>query len=277
MGIGASTNAIRRDGVSAAGAPHRPMPKHGKGSVGNISLELLDAMRGDLLLTKAVAMAIYVKNRTRDARVRDYTLNRLRKLAHLHHSTARKYVQKLAACGLVRMEGGDMVFASLSDRHGRHKISLGDTSNLTIKQLENLLLATQVVLIVEHKEFAKRTIAMATNPTRKKADYDNFKRARQTRRRYGYNAEYHDHGLSYKTIARRLGISLQKAEEVIRYATANGLLVKENRQEQVYIKGIGAATKFFDGARNFTFSTKDNVYIILANCYSLPHYPTGNN
>lgn len=276
--MGVTADDIRRAEASAVGASHCLSPKKGKGCVESISLGLINAMKGDLILVKAVAMAIYVKNRMRDSRVKDYSLNGLRKIVHLHHNTVRKYTDKLYTWGLVRMEGNDMVFTSLSERHGRPKVSIGSTAGLTIKQIENQLLAAQVVLIVKRKEYAKRTIATATNPGRRKDDYDDFKRARKARMKYGYADVFHDYGLSYKTIARRLGIGLQKAEEVVRYAIAHGLLVKHRRQEQHRVGGIGFAAKYVDeGGSNMTFSTKDNVYIILANVYSLPTYPTGNN
>lgn len=262
-----------------AGASHHPSMTRGKGCVEALSLTLLESMRGNLLLTKAVAMSIYVKNRTRDSRVKDYSLNRLRQFTHLHHNTVRKYVDELVLWGLVRMEGSDMVFGPLGNRHGKN-ISIGPTAGLTIKQLTNQLLAAQVVLIVKRKEYARRLIDEATDPkqSRSKEEFARFKKARKKRLKYGYTRPFVDNGLSYKGIARRLGISVQKAEEVIRYATTHGLLVKHGRQQQHRVDGIGFAAKYVDeGGSNMTFSTKDNVYIILANVYSLPTYPTGNN
>lgn len=264
--------------VMVAGASHHPSKKKGRGCVEVVSLALMESMRGNLLLIKAVAMSIYVKNRTRDSRVKDYSLNRLRRFTHLHHSTVRKYVDELALWGLVRMEEGDLVFGQLSDRHGKN-ISIGSTDGLTIKQLENQLLAAQVVLIVKRKEYAKRLIDESTNPkrSRSKEDLARYKKARKKRLRYGYKESFRDNGLSYKGIARRLGIGLQKAEEVVRYATTHGLLVKHTHQEQHRVDGIGAMGKFIDGVGGVTFVTKNNQYIIFANTYSLPPLRTGNN
>ena len=258
---------------------------HGKAhkrAVKNIRIDLLGAMRGNLLLVKAIAMAIFVKNHLREPRIKNYTPNRLRDFIKghqrpLHHTTIRKYVNELLRAELARMEGSDLIFCSLGDRRGKFNLSLGDTSRLTIAELENELLAAQVVLIVKRKEFAKHTIERATNPKRTKEGYEDFKRARQTCWQYGYTREYHDYGLSYKTIARKLGIGLQKAEEVIRYATNHGLLVKHTHQEQIYAYGIGQAQKFVDQSHHSTFATKNNVYIVYANTYSLPYYPAGNN
>ena len=253
-----------------------------KGTVKNIRIDLLGAMSGNLLLVKAIAMAIFVKNHLRDSRVQDYTPNRLRDFIGqhqrpLHHTTVKKYVDVLLRADLARMEGKDLIFGSLSDRRGKFNLSLGNTSRLTIAELENELLAAQVVLIVKRKEFAKRLIERATNPKRTRDGYQDFKQARQKCFKYGYTRKFHDHGLSYKTIARRLGVSLQKAEEVIRYATTHGLLVKHTHQEQFFAYGIGGAAKYADSSRHSAFCTKNNVYIVYANTYSLPYYPTGNN
>lgn len=258
---------------------------HGKAhkrAVKNIRVDLLGAMRGNLLLVKAIAMAIFVKNHLREPRIKNYTPNRLRDFIKghqrpLHHTTIRKYVNELLRAELARMEGSDLIFGSLGDRRGKFNLSLGDTSKLTIAELENELFAAQVVLIVKRKEFAKRTIEKATNPQRTKEGYEDFKRARQTCWQYGYTREFRDYGLSYKTIARKLGIGLQKAEEVIRYATTHGLLVKHTHQEQFFAYGIGQAQKFFEQGHHSTFATKNNVYLVYANTYSLPYYPTGNN
>lgn len=258
---------------------------HGKAhkrAVKNIRIDLLGAMRGNLLLVKAIAMAIFVKNHLREPRVKNYTPNRLRDFIKghqrpLHHTTIRKYVNELLRAELARMEGSDLIFCSLGDRRGKFNLSLGDTSRLTIAELENELLAAQVVLIVKRKEFAKHTIERATNPKRTKEGYEDFKRARQRCRQYGYGCEFYDYGISYKTIAHKLGISLQKAEEVIRYATTRGLLVKKNHQEQIFAYGIGQATKFVEQSRHSAFATKNNVYVVYANTYSLPYYPAGIN
>lgn len=284
MGVTRSLDSSRGVGASVmvAGASRHLSMTKGRGCVEVVSLALLESMRGNLLLTKAVAMSIYVKNRTRDSRVKDYTPNRLRQLTRLHYNTVCKYMRELAVWGLVRMEGSDMVFGSLSNRHGKN-ISIGPTAGLAIKQLTNQLLAAQVVLIVKRKEYVKQLIDEATDPkrSRSKEEFARFKKARKKRLKYGYTRPFVDNGLSYKGIARRLGISVQKAEEVIRYATAHGLLVKHTHQQQHRVDGIGAMEKFIDeagcGMRNFTFSTKDNVYIILANTYSLPPSQTGIN
>ena len=246
-----------------------------RGAIKNIRIDLLEAMSGNLVLVKAVAMAIFVKNRLRDPRIRNYTPNRLRDLIKRyqsppHHNTVRKYVNELLRMELAYMDGCDLVLCSLSDRRGRYNISLKDTSELTIPELENLLLAAKVVLIVKRKEYAKRTIEAAYNPKVSKDAREEFKKARQTCRKYGYGNVFNDYGISYKTIAKKLGICLQKAEEVIRFATEHGLLVKEKRQEQVFVFGIQCAEKFLDGSYGGSFATKNNVYKVLANIYTIP-------
>lgn len=246
-----------------------------RGTIKNIRIDLLEAMSGNLILVKAVAMAIFVKNRLRDPRIKDYTPNRLRDIikhyqSPPHHNTVRKYVDELLRMELAYMDGRDLIFCSLNDRRGRYNLSLKDTSALTIAELENLLLAAKVVLIVKRKEFVKRTIEAAYNPKISKGGREEFKKARQTSRKYGYGNAFNDYGLSYKKIAKKLGICLQKAEEVIRFAIEHGLLVKEKRQEQVFVFGIQCAEKFLDSTYGGSFATKNNVYKVLANIYTIP-------
>lgn len=96
-----------------------------------------------------------------------------------------------------------------------------------------------------------------------------MKKAREICRRYGYyNKEFKDFGISYKTIAKKLGISLQKAFNIVKYAIEHLFLAKFNNFTQIYCKGIGMMQKYVDN--NFTFfCTKDNIYYVYANTYKV--------
>ena len=241
-----------------------------RGEVRNISRHLLVQMRGNLTLVKAVAMSIHLKNRHKGGCVERATTNRLHHLTRLHATTITKYLETLTEHDLIRWERQSLVFTSLTARH--HNIKLPSTSGLSIKELENMLLAMLIVDILRQKEFVRRTIEAAYNPLPSRDALKRSKGARRICRERGYGREYKEHGLSYKTIARRLGISLQKAEEVVAYAVNNGIMNKEKRQEQYYMHHIGGAEKYIDLAQA-TFCTKNNAYKVLANVYILP--PTG--
>lgn len=241
-----------------------------RGEVRNISRHLLVQMSGDLTLVKAVAMSIYLKNRHKGGRIERATTNKLHNLTRLHASTVTKYLETLTEHDLIRWEKQSLVFTSLTDRH--HNVKLPPTGELSIKELENMLLAMLIVDILRQKEYVRRTIEAAYNPLPSREALKRSKGARRICRERGYGREYKEYGLSYKTIARRLGISLQKAEEVVAYAVNNGIMNKEKRQEQYYMHHIGGAEKFVDLAQA-TFCTKNNVYKVFANVYILP--PTG--
>ena len=242
---------------------HQPQAPH-RGEVRNISRRLLCQMSGNLTLVKAVSMSIYLKNLTKGGRIEHATTNKLHDLTHLHASTVTKYLDTLTEHDLIRRESHSLIFCSLTDRH--HSVKLPSTHGLTIKQLENLLLAMLVVDIVRQKEYVRHTIETACNPKPSRDALKQCKQARRICRDRGYGREYKEYGLSYKTVAKRLGISLQQAEEVIAYAIKGSILAKEKRQQQHYMHRVGTAEKYLDLAEG-TFCARNNMYKVEANVY----------
>ncbi|MBQ2435945.1 MAG: hypothetical protein II269_07420 [Bacteroidaceae bacterium] len=237
-----------------------------RGQVLNIGRNLLMQVRGDLDAVKALAMAIWVKNHTQQSRVTDCNPYRLHQLTGLHCNTIKKYIALLGGLNLIRWDGNDLVFGSLSERNNLH---MPDTADRSIKELENMLLALYIVDIVKQKAYVKQKIEEAHNPKQGKEALAKMKRARRTCRDYGYGNEYREYGLSYNTVARRLDVSLQKASEVIQFAVENRMLVKEKRQEQFYAPRVKGAENYIDFGKG-TFCMKNNIYTVYANVYLLP-------
>jgi hypothetical protein len=120
------------------------------------------------------------------------------------------------------------------------------------------------VEIQKRKDFVKHTIQTAYNPK----ELEEMKKARKLCNRYGYGKEYKEYGLSYKTIAKKLGVSIQKAFEIVKFAIVNNMIVKHNHIKQLYIKGIGFAQKYCS-FNDVTFFTTNNAYKIYANTYRI--------
>lgn len=232
----------------------------------NVSRQLMMEVRGDLMAVKALAMAIMVKNRTRQSRVVACNPYRLQKLTGLHSKTVRRYLSKLDDLNLIRWEGKDLVLLSLSERCN---MKLPDTFDRSMAELENMLLAMYIIDIVKQKEYAKQTISSAYAPKREKHATERMKKARRVCKTYNYGNVYREYGLSYDTIAKRLGISLQKAAEVIHFAEDNHMLIRQKRQEQFYLHNARGGEKYMNLGKG-VFCTKDNVYKIYANVYVLP-------
>lgn len=95
-----------------------------------------------------------------------------------------------------------------------------------------------------------------------------YQKARKICKRYGYNYEnsFKDFGISYKTIAKAMGVCLQKAFGIIKWAVEKHIISKTKRQRQFFIKGIGRIKSMWDES-NATFITNNNAYKIYANIY----------
>lgn len=134
---------------------------------------------------------------------------------------------------------------------------------LLVTDYEKYLCSLQVVEIQRRKDFVKHTFESLEAPD----TLDEYHKAKKTAKRYGYNGEYKEFGLSYKKIAKELGVSLQKAFYIVKFAVENRILAKVRNQIQTYIKNAGfIVNKYFDDCKR-TFCTKDNAYLILANTY----------
>ena len=217
-------------------------------------------------VTKALALAIFVKNRIKSSTIQDFSYNKLHLLTGLHINTLKKRLDVLKKMGVVEFIGTHkqhLCFKSIVSSCDHRNVSIKHGEFDTIKDIEMTLFAYLVVEIQRRKDFAKHTIQTARNGR----DLEQIKEARRTCRRNGYGEEYQEWGLSYKGIAKRLGVGVQKAFLVVKFAIEQGLVTKIKRQLQKFVKGIGAMCKSIDS--DFTFCTKDNEYYILANAYAL--------
>ena len=129
-----------------------------------------------------------------------------------------------------------------------------------INDIEKALYALLVVEIQKTKDFVKHTIQSMNNPS----NLDEYKKAKKICNRYGYGNEYKEYGISYKYIAKRLGVCLQKAFNVVRFAIERGFLNKFNRQKKEFSYRIGCTNKYEEN-KDYTFCTLNNKYTILAN------------
>lgn len=217
-------------------------------------------------VTKALALAIFVKNRIKSSTIQDFSYNKLHLITGLHINTLKKRLDVLKRMGLVEFIGTHkqhLCFKSIVSSCDHRNVSIKYGEFDTIKDIEMTLFAYLLVEIQRRKDFAKHTIQTARNGR----DLEQIKAARRTCRRNGYSEEYQEWGLSYKGIAKRLGVGVQKAFFVVKFAIEQGLVTKIKRQLQKFVKGVGAMQKSIDS--NFTFCTKDNEYYILANAYAL--------
>lgn len=209
-------------------------------------------------------MSLFVKRNIKSSAIPDFSYNKLHQLTRLHVNTCKRYLRVLLNMGLAEFVGKGnrtLVFKRISSRHERKNVSLGAIVGDTVKQIEYSLLAIFNVEIIKHKEFAKQVIATATNGHHK------VKEAKRKARDCGYGREFIDRGLSLKTIAKKLKCGLQKAQNIIKFCVKFGFLIKHRNFDQIY--DPMARTVFCLFPNKYTFATKNNLYIIKANTYTL--------
>ena len=223
--------------------------------------------QGNAKIIKALSLAIFVKKHIVSSTINNFSINKLRILTGLSYSTLRKRLQTLRNLGYIKNVGKNnehIVFTTLSSNGKHRNIDLSKCVCDSIKNIEKSLNALFVVEIQKRKDFVKHTIQTAHNPK----ELEEMKKARKLCNRYGYGKEYKEYGLSYKTIAKKLGVSIQKAFEIVKFAIVNNMIAKIKHQVQVFKKGIGFAQKFCD-FNDVTFFTQNNAYKVYANSYAI--------
>lgn len=232
-----------------------------------IRRNIFHSVRGNANLIKALALAIYIKKHIVSSTITNYSLNKVRNKTGLAYSSIRKRIETLKQLGFIRFGGKNnehLTIVCLSSKCNRRNIDLSKCVFDSVKDIEKSLTALFIVEIQKHKDFAKHTIQLAHNP--KLSEHKAMKRAKKICNRYGWDKEFNEYGISYKTIAKKLGVCLQKAFEIVKFAIANNMIVKQRNQTQTCIWGIGYAQSYCD-IKDYTFVTKNNAYKVYANSY----------
>lgn len=232
--------------------------------------KILNEIKGQPRVQKALAFALLIKSRTRrDSTVKDFSINKLRTLTGLSAVTVAKYLYTLEEQGWVRYDGKrgqHLVICKLSSHSEGRNVCVDNLCYDSFKDVYNSIRTLLAMSIQARKDFIQRTIQIATNPKRGQ----NFKAARRTVKRLvnkgiirDIYTKYKEYGLSYQRIAKELGSCARTAFGVIEYGIQKGFVIRHKHQEQFYAKGV-----FFLPVRNYTFTTKNNMYRILANTYT---------
>lgn len=223
--------------------------------------------RGNANMIKALALAVYIKHNVVSSTITNYTTNKLRNLTGLSYSAITKRINTLKQLGFIKFVGRNnqhLVIGNMTSHCKHRNIDLSKCVVNSVKDIEKSLYAMFMLEIQKRKDFVKHTIQSVNNPS----NLEEHKKARQISKRYGYDREFKEYGISYKTIAKKLGVCLQKAFEIVKFAIVNNMIVKYKHCKQLYVKGIKNAQKFCD-FNDVTFFTNNNAYKVYANTYEL--------
>lgn len=231
----------------------------------------INECKGEPRLQKALAFAIYLKFKLgRSSFMESYSINKIHNLTRISATTIKKYLPILIENGWVSFCGKQnqhLVVSNLSSHTKGRNIKIDRFCFDSFSEVYHSLRAFLALLIQSHKDFIKRTIQIATNPK----VGENCKAARKLMKRlvkqgiiksmYGTYKEY---GLSLKRIAKEVGNCVRTTQRIMQYAISKNWVRKENHIEEIHSPKV-----FYMPIDGYTFTTKNNIYKVHANTYTL--------
>lgn len=231
---------------------------------------LISAM-GDKAAQKAVSVCLLMKDRLGPSSVLHRpTLSRIAETAGISPSTAKRYLPLWLKLGLVEYQGTKnrvLVVKKMASSNKHRNIEVGKLNFNSFKELYKAFRSLLFLLLNSRKSFLKRVIRIATNPKRG----EDFKKARKLRDHYAKGdygkTEYTEYGLSYKTIAKKLGYCARTAQNIVELAVKNKWCKKVNHSTSQLLPGV--CGMYVEG---YTFTTHNFGWKILANTYEESAY-----
>lgn len=233
-----------------------------------IRRNIFNSVSSDKAIVKALALAVFIKRRFQSSTVHNYTVNKLHELTGLHATTIKKRISTLDELGFITRIGKckeHLVVKSMSSHNASRNVDISAILCDNIQEIEKSLFAMVIVEIQKRKDFVKQVINLAHHNPRNTRE---CKSAQRKCRELGYGREYKEYGISYKRIAKALGICLQKAISIVKFAVENEFLTVTKRCVKKFVPGAKAMQEYMSLGKN-TFCTTNNVYTVYANQYAL--------
>lgn len=239
----------------------------------NLRNSIAIQMLRDKKFLKAIALVLFYHEITDSNICKEYSMNKLSNLTGIHTTTIKKRLQTLKDRNLVKIENGTLVFSSITSKHKERNKKLNNVSFKSLIEIEKSLYALLVCLLQERKEFIHRAFLDAKYSN----DYKTVKRAKAMIRKYARGEKFSEKGISYKRIAKKLGISIKSAFDYVKFAIEHNFLIKTTHFKRVFYKYVN-----YYPLKGYTFTTQHFAYKVGANSYmvtgtSSPYYKYINN
>ncbi len=229
-------------------------------------------------LRKAVAFSLFVKSRVISSSVPYWSINKLHEISGVSATTVKKRLRILKQHDMISFSGKGnhcLVFNSLKSHTAHRNINIKDIEFISnslshknhkaqnVKFIDDILSALLIVKVQNHKNFAKQMIQQSKRPQ----NLSKLKEAKKACNHFGYSANFADNGISYKYIAGKIGCSLQKAFNIIKFAIGQNILFKIRNVQKFYFPGA----KFIkqELLKVFTYIKGNIAFKISANRYQL--------
>ena len=237
-----------------------------------IKQKLLDKCRGNKDDQKIVALAIYLKSIINKSRLKRYNLHRLCSVTRVPYNTLKNYMPILENNKFIHFEGSGknkiLVLNSLSSRNIKGNIDISFFDFSSYKHVISSLRSFIIIRVQLRKEFIKYVLKENRSP-KPNTDYKAVKKMVKKMVRNGVlnspNQVYEEYGISIERLKKELGCSDVTVIKTIKFAENHGWIIKHRHYVQTYANGVN-----YYVPENFTFATKNNLYVVLPNTYSIP-------
>lgn len=226
----------------------------------NIKRSIIHRANESKQTQKAVALALYCKDKLNVNYIDDFSYNKLHVLTGLHDNTLRKRIKTLLSIGVAFFQKKRLVFAKIKNSQSRNNFTIETDSLNSVNDYEKAVVTLGIAIIIRNKEFAKNVSDNLHNPKR----LDDLKKAKKLARIYDYT-EYVDNGISYDYMAEKFCCSIKTMVEIVKFATKKGFLAIKKNVETFFAHGI--CWRLNKNNSQFTFTTKNYAYIVHANSY----------
>ena len=248
----------------------------------------------DIQRRKALAFAIYLKNKNTTSVFKDWTIRSIARDAGIAPGTAKVRLDLLRKMHLVRIEnhGGHsyLIFKKLRRQKIKNKkndkyhtpvhldVAISIQEDWGVRDIERYLMALDIQEHARKTEYIKRLTELGTAPKQftKTAKHKNAKvKLERYWRKRGYDTiqPFVDHGYSYRRIQRKLHCGPQTAKNII--ALGESLeLFEAHRHQMVLLRYVGrnAARYELHNARYEypnAFATSNNIFYVPVTTFSL--------
>lgn len=247
-----------------------------------IKREYIQRIKSDDVLAKALAFSLLMKSKVPSSTVKEWNPHKLQKLTSVDGKggvdpkSIMKYLHKLGEENLIIEMNGKMgkkslVFKSLKSGVEKKNIEMTYFGFTTLKEAEYYLYSLLFMEEIHHKMWVQQQLYLLHNGF----DKEKTKQAKRNCRNYALNRhkgdKFEDWGISFKTIAKKLGVREQKAQAVVNFAINKNLVYKFKQESKEYRPGSYQADKYLlPHEKDYKFVTKDDyVHFVGANTYRI--------
>ena len=240
---------------------------------------------------KAVALAIFIKDRKGASVWKDWSYRKVASLCQISPTTCKKRIAILIKLGMahafsykghnyLRFEPLRQGKITYKNKNGEGEyqprtadVSLRQICHNSIKEIERGLMALFIVEDTRRKDYVKQLITLSQEP-KPFTKENRVKRARTSCRERGYDKPFEDGGLSYRTIGRRLHCAHNTTKEIIAYGESLELF-EAHRRRWILWQYVGAghgkfALPYFQAETTRPlFATRSNIWYKPSLIFSL--------